>query len=82
MIETALPALLRRGRFMRLPPALTVSHPENFFGGLTDLVNGGMVVLKGGPSVGAVRADGLDIPLDVPHQLFAAEIRVAEKLFA
>lgn len=34
------------------------------------------------PFVGAARADGLEIPLDVPHQLFAAEIRVAEKLLA
>lgn len=34
------------------------------------------------PFVGAARADGLDIPLDVLYQLFAAEIRVAEKLLA
>lgn len=34
------------------------------------------------PFVGAVRADGLDIPLNVPNQLFAAEIRVAEKPLA
>lgn len=34
------------------------------------------------PLVGAIRADGLDIPLDVPDQLFAAEIRVAEKFLA
>ena len=34
------------------------------------------------PFVGAARADRLDIPLDVPHQLFAAEIRVSEKLLA
>ena len=34
------------------------------------------------PFIGAARADGLDIPLDIPHQLFAAEIRVAEKLLA
>lgn len=32
------------------------------------------------PFVGAARADRLDVPLDVPYQLFAAEIRIAEKL--
>ena len=34
------------------------------------------------PFVRTVRTDGLDIPLDVPYQLFAAEIRVAEKFLA
>ena len=34
------------------------------------------------PLIGTVRADGLDISLGVPYQLFAAEIRVTEKFLA